>query len=54
MFRLFAGRVFGKISLLISSPYGGYIFVTLVYGEWYAAKCERGFNREGRGERPVY
>ena len=45
MFRLFAGRVFDKLGLRISSPYGGYVFVALVYGERYAAKYERDLNR---------
>ncbi len=45
MFRLLAGRVLDKVGLRISSPYGGYVFVTLVYSERYAAKYERDLNR---------
>ena len=45
MFRLFVGRVFDKVGLRISSPFGGYVFVALVYSERYAAKYERDLNR---------
>ena len=38
MFRLFAGRVLDTVGLRISYPYGGYVFVALVYSERYAAK----------------